>query len=290
MYPRQSFITIDENYLRDADALAAILDRCCREGLQLMVPEGAFFVFSRTVKPLITWKHSLSPLAAFRELVVVSRKFGTMISEERKTAIPCSSLVDEPVTTGVRALLAELERADDSSIRKIVETRLPALLPASLSVWDQHSTHKAYLLHMRARLKEGLSADQLRFLRQARDVGLRLWMIANSGNFVYDGLRHFGCDRSTAFHLTRTPSINAGFLTASAGLAVYWLVFSGSDSLPVKQFTNDILDWEYIALGALTRGLATEDNRAKRIYAAVEAGFEGRQGYVPRAESSSLTA
>jgi hypothetical protein len=83
------FITIDQNQLRNPDAIARVLDDCCRNGLRPLLPDGAFLEFAKGGCPLDTARRSFEILAPHRELVCSSRKIMEMMRDELQ---PTSSM------------------------------------------------------------------------------------------------------------------------------------------------------------------------------------------------------
>jgi hypothetical protein len=86
-----------------------------------------------------------------------------------------------------------------------------------------------------------------------------------------------GHDMPTAYELTRTRSVSAGFLSALAGIALHWLAFGGLESTKAETPSGDLNDTEYIVLGALSHSLATADKRATLICDAVAIAFDVRR-------------
>jgi hypothetical protein len=67
-------ITVDQNQLRDPDAIASVLRDCSQNGLRLLLPDGAFLEFSKGSSSIDTARLSLRLLAPYREIVCSSRK------------------------------------------------------------------------------------------------------------------------------------------------------------------------------------------------------------------------
>lgn len=120
--------------------------------------------------------------------------------------------------------------------------------------------------------------DQIKSLRRAPEEEIAKWLSSENGTrFVFRGLIHRGADNTTAYELTRTPSVSAGFISSLAALAIHWIAKGGIESAKTTIFSGDLNDIEYIILGALSRSLATTDHRAEQICNAVTAAFESRR-------------
>ena len=273
---RFPFIVIDQNQMRDANVVASLLDRCCRDNFHILIPDIAGFEFPKGLCPQKTWTASLCELAPYRELVCVSRKLTNMMAEESQRGEPCRKLIDDNLTSCLRSILRNLEVGDDSAVREITEKQLPKFLPSSREVWENHEAHKAWITTLQG-LREFTDPTQLKRMRTAPLEGLVEWLSSDViTSFVFQGLKKGGLDKSIALRLTLEPSVRAGFVSALAALAGYWLASGGLESAPAAKLTNDLLDTEYVILGALSEGLCTQDKRARIIYESVSAAFDTR--------------
>ena len=272
------FITIDQNQLRHPDAISRLLDDCCRNELRLLLPDGAFLEFSKGGAPLETARHSLCVLAPYRELVCSSRKIAEMLRDELQRRAPCVSLVQEESTRFLRSILEELEHGDETKLRELVDGPIAELMPPALEVWNDHKHNRLTVHGLHDALKGDISASQLKALRRSPEYEVSKWLSSADGmRFVYRRLKDRGADGATAYELMRTPSVSAGFLSAMVALAAYWLAFGGLATAAAKEFSGDLLDMEYVILGALSRSLATADRRASLICQAVASAFEARR-------------
>ena len=274
---RFPYIVIDQNQMRDSKVVASLLDRCCRDKLCVLIPDVAGFEFSRVSSPADTWTKSLQVLAPYRKLVCASRKLTTMMDEESQRGEPCRKLIDDNITARLRSMLHDIDVGSDSSVRELVEHRLPKYLPSSRKVWDDHNSHKKWIAVMQGCLREITESTQLKRIRTTPSNGLIEWLSSTAINAViFQGLEKRGLDIMVALKLALEPSVSAGFISAMAALAGYWLAFGGIKDVPAKTMTNDLLDLEYAIMGALSRDFCTRDKRAKIIYESVSAGFEVR--------------
>lgn len=137
MDSRFPFLVVDHNSLRqderrEDDLLKTAIDRCCRESLQILLPEGAFFELSKGSRPLDTWRRSLSFLAKYRELVSVSRKLSVLRQEEIVSGQPCSSISADDLTEFHRSLLESLAANDSRALTELVDGPIASLMPASI--------------------------------------------------------------------------------------------------------------------------------------------------------------
>jgi hypothetical protein len=170
-----------------------------------------------------------------------------------------------------------LELGDETALRKLVDGPVAEMMPPALEVWNNHEENKRLVQGLHDALKAGMPPDQFKALRQSPEEGVSKWLSSADGvRFVFQGLKARGADDDTAYALTRAPSVSAGFLSAMAGLAVYWLAFGGLATAAAKESSGDLNDVEYIVLGALSRSLATSDKRASVICQAVAGAFETR--------------
>jgi hypothetical protein len=278
-------IVVDQNQLRHPDAIARVLDDCCRNGLRLLLPDGAFLEFSKGGLPFDTARRSLQVIAPHRELVCSSRKVAAMMRDELQQCGRCNTLIENTSSQFLRSILEELERGDETTLGRLVEGPIAEMMPPALEVWNDHEQNRRMVLDLHDALKAEFSTDQLKSLRQAPEKGVADWLSSVNGTrFVFQGLKARGADEETAYDLTRTPSVCAGFLSALAGLAVHWLAFGGLPAAAAKESSGDLNDIEYVVLGALSHSLATSDRRAHAIYKAVALGFEVRQT-LPRPSS-----
>lgn len=269
------FVTIDQNQPRHADALALIVDECRRDGLQILLPDGAFLEFSKSGFPLDTARRSLQPLAAYREIVCSARKLSEMMREELQNRQACTVFIEDHATKCLRTILAELERSDETTLRKLVDGPLPVLMPPALMVWNNHDENKRMIKSLHDLLKTDLPAAQLKAFRQRPEEAVSQWLPSPGGmRFVFDQLKERVTDELTALRLMVTPSVNAAYLSAMAGLAVQWLAQGGLATARSSESSGDLNDVEYVVLGALSRSLATADVRAQTICHGVAVGLE----------------
>jgi|SRR5579863_1073423 len=275
---RQPFIVIDQNQLRDPLAITRLLADCHNNGLKMLLPDGAFLEFSKGGLPFETARRSLQILAPHRELVCSARKLTAMVQDEFDRRSPCDTLVHERASEYLRSLLADLERGDESTLRKMIDGPIAKLMPASLEVWNNHAENKRIVTGLLDAIKSDMRADRLKALRQSPERGVSDWLSSADGmRFVFQGLKARGADDPTALELTRSPSVSAGFLSALAGVAVYWIAFGGIDAVQANKLSGDLNDVEYIVVGALAQSLATSDRRASVICRAVSDAFEARR-------------
>ena len=142
---RYPLIVVDQNVMRDADAIAAALDRCCRESLQLVIPDVAGFEFSKGAEPFDTWRRSLECLCKYPEFVSVSRKLTKMLAEEHRSGQACETLIDPALTRFLREMLSSLSADDPSPLRAMIDGPVRELVPESVEVWSDSDKHKQWI-------------------------------------------------------------------------------------------------------------------------------------------------
>ena len=174
MDKQYKFIVLDQNVMRDSGALFRALDRCCREDLQLLIPDVAGFELSKGSKQFDTWHRSLECLSSYREFVTVSRKLTKMLEEERRTGYPCESLIDSDLTMLMRQLLDALEHNRTLSLRQMVDGPMQSLMPASLAAWSDSEQHKQWIITIRDQLNDMINSEALKRLRRSPENGLRI--------------------------------------------------------------------------------------------------------------------
>jgi hypothetical protein len=275
---QHQFITVDQNQLRNADAIASSLRDCSQNGLRLLLPDGAFLEFSKGSSPIDTARLSLRLLAPYRENVCSSRKIAEMMADERKRGTPCATLVQQEATACLRSILEELERSDELALRRLFDGPGAELMRSSLEIWNNHDANKQLVIELCAAFKAGMSSDQLNALRRSPGTAISEWLSSPEGvRFVFQGIKSRGADEEAAYELTRTPSVSAGFISAIAGLALHWLAFGGLESAGSQILSGDLNDIEYVVLGTLSHSLATGDKRAMLLCEAVANAFEVRR-------------
>lgn len=279
---QHQFIVLDQNVMRDANAISSALDRCCREELQLLIPDVAGFELSKGSRQFDTWRHSLKCLCGYPEFVAVSRQLTKMLAEERQTGRPCETLVDSDLTTLMRQLLDALGRDDTASLRRMVDGPMRRLMPASLAAWSDSENHKLWILAVRDELRRMMSEEALKRLRNSPQEGLADWLSSVDGiRFVFQGLKSRGACDETALLLSTVPSVSSAFISGLAAVGLYWLAFGGLDSALSDKLTNDLLDMEYAVLGSLSVDLASKDRRIGIICRAMStASCERREWYL----------
>lgn len=271
------FITIDQNQLRQPDAIGRVLEDCHRNDWNILIPDGAFLELSKSGRTLDTARRSLQLLAPHRELVCSSRKLADMMREEMLRKKPCASLVEDDASRFLRTILFELDSSKDGTLRELVDGPVARLMPTALEVWNNHAENKRHLQSLHDALAANMSAGELKRLRRSPAHATGDWLAAHSARFVFQGLKARGLDDDTAFELTRMPSVSAGFLSAMAGVAVDWIAFGGLATTAATESSTDLNDIEYVVLGALSRSLETRDQRASRVCQAVALAFESRR-------------
>jgi len=77
---QHQFITVDQNQLRNPDAIASALRDCSQNGLRLLLPDGAFLEFSKGWQSDRHRPTFLAPPRSYREIVCSSRKITEMMA------------------------------------------------------------------------------------------------------------------------------------------------------------------------------------------------------------------
>jgi hypothetical protein len=267
---KHKFIVLDQNVMRDSNAISSVLDRCCRESLFLLIPDVAGFELSKVSKPFDTWRGSLEFLRGYPEFVTVSRKLAKMLAEETGTGHPCNSLVDNDLTALMRQLLSALARDDPSSLQRMVDGPIHDLMPESLAAWSDSEEHKQWIIMICNELRRMMNEESLKRLRTSPQEGIAEWLSSVDGiRFIFQGIKSRGITDKTALLLSSVPSVSAAFFSASAAIAVYWLAFGGLNDASPDKLTNDLHDMEYVILGSLSVNLLSKDKRMKIICKAV---------------------
>ncbi|MHC4405581.1 MAG: hypothetical protein ACYTG0_38540 [Planctomycetota bacterium] len=283
------FIVIDQNVLRDSKALAGALDRCCRDSLQLLVPDVAGFELSKGSRPLDTWRRSLDYLSAFPEFVSVSRKLTKMLAEERRTGRPCETLLDDHGTTELRAMLNKLASGDESALETLINGPVRELIPGSVDAWSDSESHKAWIKTMRDGLRDTMSPEDLKSLRRNPEEGLIVWWSSIAGTrFVFQGMQSRGQTAETPLRLSSVPSVTGSFIAAVGGLGMYWLASGGLDAAAPEKATSDWLDVEYAALGSLCVDLLSNDKRLNTVCGAIRTASRNRHSWLQAHGAASL--
>jgi hypothetical protein len=281
MDQQHQFIVLDQNMMRNSNAISTALDRCCREKLQLLIPDVAGFESSKGSKPFDTWRRSLECLRGYPEFVSVSRKLTKMLAEERRTGRPCETLVDSDVTMEMRALLKDLADDDSSALRKIIEGPVRRFMPASLAAWSDSEEHKQWISTARNELHCTMSHEALKELRKSPREGLAEWLSSTDGiRFVFQGIKSRGTADEASLLLSSLPSVSAAFISTFAAVVMYWLAFGGLDKVSPKKVTNDLLDIEYAILGSLSVDLLSNDKRLSTICRAVSTASRKRHAWL----------
>jgi hypothetical protein len=280
MYPRLPYIVIDQNKLRDATAITAVFDRCNRENLQALLPDGAGFEFSNVLQPFETWLRSLKCLCDRPELVSVSVKMTALLKRELTSGIGCGDVMDPIATAFLRSLLYDLRKNDLSRLRKLIDGPVRTLLPASSAAWSDSAKHKNWIRIARESLRAEMSPAMLSALRKRPHEELGQWMSSEHGiRFVFQGVKAQGFTDDAAVLLCSRPSISAAFISAMGILGLYWLAVGGLEDASPGKFTNDLHDVEYVILGSLSRDLVTSDKRLAAVADAVSRGSESRYAW-----------
>lgn len=280
MCQKHQLIVLDQNVLRDSNALSAALDRCCRERLQLLIPDVAGFELSKGSQQLDTWRQSLGRLAGYREFVTVSRKLTGMLKEETRTGQPCESLVDSDATTAMRELLDSLDHGDTASLVQMVNGPIRSLMPASLAAWDNSEQHKQEMIRLRDKLRCMMTEKALKRLRKSPEEGIPDWLSSVDGiRFVFQGIKLRGVANEASVRLSSEPSVSAAFISAFAAVALYWLALGGLDGASPEKLTNDLLDMEYAIVGSLSVGFLSKDKRASAVCEAMSMASRERRAW-----------
>ena len=275
------FIVVDQNQFRNPSAAAAIFDRCCRERLQILIPDGAGFELSKGSDPYSTWVQTLTPIAAYSELVVVGRKITEICRDEFASGYPSTTLVDVSGTERFRDLLRQLASGDESGIRNVIEGPVKRLKPASMDQWSNHDQIKSLIVTVRDSINSSLTFAMIKDLRKHNVDAMCAWLASSTGvRFIFQFLKSRGATSATALRLAVTPSVLGFFVSGIAAMALYWIAFGGLDAVPPKAATNDIHDLEYAVLGALSATMSSNDKRLNAILQAIKGGFGRPQWFV----------
>jgi nitroreductase len=278
------FIVIDQSSVRDTVALAVAADRCRREGLHLLIPDGAGFEMSDVRQPFETWRNSLDPLLEYADILSVSRPISKMWAEELRTGRTIVTFVDTEGTQNLRALLKCLADGDLSSLRQLIDGPVSKLMPASSRVWSDSNEHKRWIKVIRDELRAMLSDETLNRLRRSPESEIAKWLSSiDAIKFVFQAIKSRDANDRKAFVLFSQPSILGAFMTSLTALAIYWLATGGLDSANARKLTNDLHDLEYAVLGCLSIGLQTEDRRLTAIYDAARQSQRERIAWCARA-------
>jgi len=279
-----SFIVLDQNRMRSGETISSALDRCCRENVRLLIPDGAGFEFSKGSDPHLNWTRSLQLIAPFAELVVVGRKISHVWNEEILQGVPSIDVVDDGGTTRFRELLRQIEAGDATGLRQIIDGPGWSSMEASLDNWSHHEQFKAMIKTFRDALQPSLTEATVKDLRTNSDDAIARWLESVDGmSFVFQGIQSRGVKAEAALGLAARPSVIGAFISGMAALALYWIAFGGLESAKPEIITNDIVDLEYGVIGALSDSLLTSDRRLKAIHHAIKRGLDGRARWFARA-------
>ena len=275
------FLVLDQNVLRDRNALESALDRCCREDLGLLITDNSAFEWSKGSKPFDTWRRSLEILSVYPEFVSVSRRLTDLLDDERLSAYPCNVVVHDGLTTSFRKILHELRVADYTSLQAILDGPARTLLPESLLEWGNHVQHKQWIVFVRDELRNMVSEKKLKSLRRDPQAGLVQWLSSEDGlRFVFQGIKQEMKDDVAALRLTQRTSALGAFVSTFGAIGMYWLLQGGLDTAPPQTITNDFQDIEYAVVGSLCQDLVTKDKRLATIYHAVTRAVPFRHRWV----------
>jgi len=276
------FIVVDQNKMRHVAALADALDRCCREDLRLLIPDGAGFELSDVSNPLYTWRRSLSVLCRYPELVAVSQKLTKIMCQEIACGRPAEALIDDDGTHRFGELLRKMASGDDSDLRAMIDGPVKSLVRRTSST--DSARHKSLILALRGQLSAMMTEETLGRLRRAPEAELATWLTSVDGiRFVFQWITHNGACAEFAFALSSGPSVSAAFASSLAAVAVYWLAFGGLESAPPEKVTNDLHDAEYAVLGSISVELLTGDSRLRRIDEALRKALFSRTEWCRKA-------
>ncbi len=278
------FIVVDQNQLREADIIASVLDRCCRENLQLLIPEGAGFEFSKGSDPFRTWILSLKPLAPCAEFVVVGKKITEIWRDEIEKGHACTDVIEHGATILFRRKLQQIAAGDESGVRSLIDGPVKQLMPESLAHWSKHGQIKSVIRTHYDSLKSSLTHATIKDLRNAPVDAMIAWLSSADGvRFVFQGIQSRGASSEAALRLAVGPSAIGGFISGMAAMSLYWLAFGGLEAAKPEAITNDLHDLEYAVLGALSNSMLSNDKRLKVIHQAITGGTDGRARWFARA-------
>ena len=269
----QPYLVVDQNCLRqderpDQDLLRSPIDRCCRENLKLLIPEGAFFELSKGTRMLETWVRSLSFLSKYPELVCVSKKIATLRRVEIETGQPCRDIIADDLTEFLRDLLRQLNRSGADSLSSYIEHRVEPLMSRSVADWNGEK-QKSLIIQMQGIFRRDLSAGFVKSIRLSENPS-RTWLQSVDGTrFVFQGLVQLGFRQEAALELCCTKSVAAAFIGAISCIAMDWLGTGGIESAKPETISNDFCDMEYAVLASLSAGLVSRDKRVIRIHEAL---------------------
>src|SRR5258708_2631723 len=115
-----AFVVVDQNQMRRAEVIAAAMEQCRQEHLQLLIPDVAGFEFSKVLSkggdPFLAWRHSLQSIAPFSSRVVIGRKLTDVWNEELSEGAPSVRIVDDGATELFRNLLRQITSGDESGL------------------------------------------------------------------------------------------------------------------------------------------------------------------------------
>jgi hypothetical protein len=270
------FVVLDQNQLQRADKVAVALDRCCRDNLQILIPDVAGYELSKGSNPTQTWFRCLQPLASFSELVVASKTTKDLRNAEITSGRACADLVDHELTVLLRQTLRDVSKGDLSGVSAILDRMSFRRLDA-----DQI---KSAIKVVHDHLKASLSKDSIASLKRSPDDGVVTWLSSVDGvRLVFQGVQACGVTSKVAIELATTQSVTGGVQTGIVAVALDWLATGGLEGARSERFANDLCDIEYGILGAASQCLATDDERAKRVCNAIKHSVSGRAQWFARA-------
>jgi hypothetical protein len=280
------FVIVDQNQIRCADVIAAAMEQCQQEQLQLLIPDGAAFEFSKIIAmkgdPFLTWKKSLHVIARFSNYVVVGRKITHLWKEEFEQGVPAVDIVDNGATELFRTKLCQIDSGSEKELRSFIDGTVMRLMPESLDLWSNHEHHKVMMRTVRNSLKSQLAEETIKDLRSRTAAGIVDWLSSIDGaKFVYRVIQASGASPEIA-RLAVEPSVYGGYVTGMVAMGLYWLAFGGLEEAKPEAFANDLHDLEYGILGALSHSLLTADKRLKVIHEAIKGGSAGREKWFAR--------
>lgn len=273
---------LDHKRLRTpADVEAAVAHARARSAC-VVVTDAALIEMTKSAEGESTLRRTLAPLGLHRDVAAVSLCVSDLLEAERE-GVPVVDVIDPELVAPFRGMLADLHVGGGVAL-ELVNTNMSVARTYAKSAYLDPGDNRRVVVDLHKAWSGALSAEKLKQLRR-HDPSVRHGclvdpeLLASLAGFLNERV---GLSDDAALGLVTRRSAYLVYWLTRCALALDWLEHGGIDSgTNDARFTNDLMDVEQITIGLLAGGLWTNDIKARRLHAAVDAAVVEITGDAP---------
>jgi hypothetical protein len=278
--PRASLLAIDFASWVDSQWLQALVNVCCDQSLNILVPDVAMYDLGKHVRTYDEWIETMGRLRGAADLVYAGHGVGTMLREELTTGKPIQSVVDLDVSTRFRLLLAELNGGDDK-IARLVFDQMSQVVADEHLVRQHPELNRTVIAALEQQWSESLAPTDVELLERGDEaVFVRVMSEWETAAVVFQAAKNEGCTDDAALALTFGASAYGHLAFGLMAVALDGLCKRNNSKPVVKEETDPLYSLDYLCSAAMCSAFPTRDTHLRRLYKLLDHAAIRRAGMV----------